>query len=186
MKKFKKHEGETVKALKEFNAHLRNEVRELKDKHNASEKCKIWAYNELLNANNRLRMAESRADRYEFSNRLLKKEIEQLKGGSIFTVSKRETELERKLESERMRADELSERNAELSEQLDTVSKRYEETQNAVTELMDENTMLKAKLEKAEEENKRLKNTTRVPISREQAAEIFFGKEQKDGENDDD
>lgn len=31
MKKFKKHEGETVKALKEFNAHLRNEVHELKD-----------------------------------------------------------------------------------------------------------------------------------------------------------
>ena len=140
MKKFKKHEGETVKALKEFNAHLRNEVRELKDKHNASEKCKIWAYNELLNTNNQLRMAESRADRYKFSNRLLEKEIEQLKGGSIFTVSKRETELERQLESELRRAD-------ELSEQLDTVSKRYEETQNAVTELMDENTMLKAKLE---------------------------------------
>ena len=63
-----------------------------------------------------------------------------MKGGSVFTVSKRETELERQLESERMRAD-------ELSEQLDTVSKRYEETQNAGTELMDENTMLKAKLE---------------------------------------
>ena len=143
----KKHEDETVKALKEFNAHLRNEVRELKDKRNASEKCKTWAYNELLKANNQLRMAESRADRYEFSNRLLEKEIEQLKGGSIFTVSKRETELERQLESERMRAD-------ELSKQLDTISKRYEETQNAVTELMDENTMLKAKLEKYEKPKK--------------------------------
>lgn len=178
MKKFKKHENEMAK-LVESNDRLSREVEHQTQMLAAAEDCKRWAYEMLMKVCNELRMAESRADRYEFSNRLLEKKIEQLKGGSIFTVSKRETELERKLESERMRAD-------ELSEQLDTVSKRYEETQNAVTELMDENTMLKAKLEKAEEENKRLKNTTRVPIGREQAAEIFFGKEQKDGENDDD
>lgn len=140
--------------LVESNDRLSREVEHQTQMLAAAEDCKRWAYNKLLNASNQLRMAESRADRYEFSNRLLKKEIEQLKGGSIFTVSKRETELERKIESERMRADELSERNAELSEQLDTVSKRYDETQNAVTELMDENTMLKAKLEKYEETKK--------------------------------
>lgn len=138
---------EIISTYKEFNAHLRHEVRELKDKLAAADKCKTWAYNELLKACNQLRMAESRADRYKFSNSLLEKEIEQLKGGSIYTVSKRETELERKLESESMRAD-------ELSEQLDTVSKRYEETQNAVTELMDENTMLKAKVEEYEKSKK--------------------------------
>lgn len=176
MKKFKKHENEMTKLI-ESNDRLSREVEHQTQMLAAAEDCKRWAYNKLLNASNQLRMAESRADRYKFSNRLLEKEIEQLKGGSIFTVSKRETELERQLESERMRADELSEKN-------ETLAKRYEETQNAVTELMDKNTMLKAKLEKAEEENKRLKNTTRVPISREQAAEIFFGKEQKDGEND--
>lgn len=176
MKKFKKHENEMAKLI-ESNDRLSREVEHQTQMLAAAEDCKRWAYNKLLNASNQLRMAESRADRYEFSNRQLEKEIEQLKGGSIFTVSKRETELERQLESERMRAEELSEKN-------ETLAKRYEETQNAVTELMDKNTMLKAKLEKAEEENKRLKNTPRVPISREQAAEIFFGKEQKDGEND--
>lgn len=143
----KKHEGETVKALKEFNAHLRNEVRELKDKLDASEKCKTWAYNELLKANCQLRVAESRADRYKFSNRLLEKEIEQLKGGSIFTVSKRETELERKLESELRWAD-------ELSEKYETLAKRYDEATQAVKELTDENTMLKAKLEEYEKPKK--------------------------------
>ena len=176
MKKFKKHENEMTKLI-ESNDRLSREVEHQTQMLAAAEDCKRWAYNKLLNASNQLRMAESRAERFKFSNRLLEKEIEQLKGGSIFTVSKRETELERQLESERMRAD-------ELSEQLDTVSKRYDEATQAVKELTDENTMLKAKVEKAEEENKWLKIRMRVPISREQAAEIFFGKEQKDGEND--
>lgn len=153
MKKFKKHENEMAKII-ESNDRLSREVEHQTQMLAAAEDCKQWAYEMLMKVCNELRMAESRADRYEFLNRNLKKEIEQLKGGSIFTVSKRETELERKLESESMRANELSERNAELSEQLDTVSKRYEETQNAVTELMDENTMLKAKLEKYEETKK--------------------------------
>lgn len=156
MKKFKKHENEMAKLI-DSNDRLSREVEHQTQMLAASEDCKRWAYEQLMKANNQLRVAERRADRYEFSNRLLENEIEQLKGGSIFTVSKRETELERQLESERMRADELSERNAELSEQLDTVSKRYEETQNAVTELMDENTMLKAKVEEYEKPKKEKK-----------------------------
>lgn len=146
----KKHEGETVKALKEFNAHLRNEVRELKDKLKAEEQKGKGFFHDMI---------ETQLDDFDLHIEIenLTAEVEKLKAenaslksqkGSIFTgPSKRETELERQLESECARAN-------ELSAQLDTVSKRYEETQNAVTELIDENTMLKAKVEKYEKTKK--------------------------------
>lgn len=145
----------SIEFLKEFNSHLRNEVHELK-----SEKSELkGVISTLLERNqdlkDKLKKEKKRSQNF-FTEMLraqcecddLNHEIERLKGEnaalkinrSIYTVSKRETELERQLESERMRADELSEKN-------ETLAKRYEETQNTVTELTDENTMLKVKLE---------------------------------------
>ncbi|MGN1194742.1 MAG: hypothetical protein ACI4SB_04605 [Acutalibacteraceae bacterium] len=90
MKKYKKHENEIAKLIKSNNR-LSREVEHLTQLLASSEDCKRWVYNELLKAN----------------QEIIKIERERRESGSIYTVSKRETELERQVKSERMRADEF-------------------------------------------------------------------------------
>lgn len=196
MKKYKKHEGE-IKKFAESNNRLSREVEHLTQMLAAADDCKRWAYEQLLKAN----------------QEIIKIERERRESGSIFTVSKREEFLERRLKSECLKSE-------ELAEKLQTLQVRYDEAVQAVKELTDrletaekENEQLKArlehfntverraqfecaraneleeKLEKSEKEVERLKNQrkemTIEPISREQAEEIFFnGEEKKGGEND--
>lgn len=108
---------ETIKTLKDFNAHLRHEVHELKDKLKSSEEKAQGFFHEMVDA---------QLENYDLNCEIekLKAENAKLKSqkGSIFTgPSKRETELERQLKSECMRAD-------ELSEQLE----KYEKTKKGV------------------------------------------------------
>ena len=143
------------KILKEFNAHLRNEVHELK-----SEKSVLNG--EILELKDKLReaqedaqsnyndMLDTRLENYDLICKIKKLEVEiatlKSQKGSIFTgPSKRETELERQLESERMRVDEL----AELNEILQNY---FDESKQSILELMKKNKMLKAKLEEYEKE----------------------------------
>lgn len=82
-----------AKALMKANRELGKQNARLLRLLEESEIRKNWAYSELLKANQEITRIER----------------ERREKGSIFTVSKRETELERQLESERMRADELAE-----------------------------------------------------------------------------
>lgn len=117
----KKHEGETVKALKEFNAHLRNEVRELKDKLKAEEQKGKGFFHDMI---------ETQLDDFDLHIEIenLTAEVEKLKAenaslksqkGSIFTSpTKKELSLKIQLMSERARANEYAEKLARSDVQL--------------------------------------------------------------------
>ncbi len=110
MKKCKKHENEMAK-LSESNNRLSRQVEHLTQLLASSEDCKRWAYDELLKAN----------------QEIIKIERERRESGSIYTVSKRETELERQLESERMRADGLTEMLEKAKKEIERLKRQRRE-----------------------------------------------------------
>lgn len=96
MKKYKKHQDSTLSLILKRIEEVKVIVEEIKHVSQllaTSENCKHWAYDQLLKAN----------------QEIIKIERERRESGSIYTVSKREKELEKQLESERMRADGLAE-----------------------------------------------------------------------------
>lgn len=117
---------EIIRELKDFNAHLRNEVHELKDKLKEAEKKSAGSFQDMI---------EIRLDNYDLICKIdrLQAENDKLKSqkGSIFTgPSEKELRLERQLNSERERVD-------ELTGKYETLQKRYDEAAQAVKELTD-------------------------------------------------
>lgn len=127
---------EIIRELKDFNAHLRNEVHELKDKLKEAEKKSAGYFQDMI---------EIRLDNYDLLCKIdrLQAENDKLKSqkGSIFTgPSEKELRLERQLDSALERVDELIERN-------ETLQTRYDEAEQAVKELTDEKNALNDQVE---------------------------------------
>lgn len=112
---------ETIKTLKEFNAHLRNEVHELKDKLKAEEQKGKGFFHDMIETQLDDYELHAQIDKLTAENEKLKAETAKLQSqkGSIFTEpSKKELKLERQLMSERAKANEYAEKLARSDVQL--------------------------------------------------------------------